>query len=156
MSMRSLTKTHVFPEKTITVHAHSGDVMEMLGLKRGGHLPDEGMPARVIQGIKVWVEPTPGPKYDACWGRPRKSSAHRVMCECPDCGKHMSVGRLHQHVCKDKRQPQPEFDLYWSPEGKKIATVKAKNARLAIRKAPAPYRKFLGEIYAQLAPEKTQ
>lgn len=41
------------------------------------------------------------------------------------------------------------FKLYWSPEGRCIATVQAKNARAAIRKAPQPYRKYLGEIYAQ-------
>lgn len=41
------------------------------------------------------------------------------------------------------------FELYWSPEGKLIATVKAKDARAAIRKAPQPYRKYLGEIYAK-------
>lgn len=41
------------------------------------------------------------------------------------------------------------FDVYWSPEGKKIATVKAVNARAACRMAPMPYRKFLGEVYAK-------
>jgi hypothetical protein len=40
------------------------------------------------------------------------------------------------------------YDLYWSPEGKKIATVSARNMRAAIRKAPRPYKKYLGEIYA--------
>tara|TARA_B100001778_G_scaffold334952_2_gene349503 strand:- start:20281 stop:20424 length:144 start_codon:yes stop_codon:yes gene_type:complete len=40
------------------------------------------------------------------------------------------------------------FDLYWSPEGSKIARVKAKTMRAAIRKAPKPYRRYLGEIYA--------
>jgi hypothetical protein len=40
------------------------------------------------------------------------------------------------------------FDIYWSPEGRKIATVQAKDARAAIRKAPKPYRKYLGEMYA--------
>lgn len=39
------------------------------------------------------------------------------------------------------------FELYWSPEGKKIATVSAKNHRAAICKAPAPYKKYKGEIY---------
>lgn len=38
--------------------------------------------------------------------------------------------------------------LYWSPEGKKIATVSAPSAARAIRKAPKPYKKYLGEIYA--------
>lgn len=40
------------------------------------------------------------------------------------------------------------WDLYWAPEGRKIATVQARTARAAKRKAPQPYRKFLGEIYA--------
>lgn len=45
-------------------------------------------------------------------------------------------------------QTNKHFDLYWSPEGRKIACVDAKDERAAIRKAPQPYRKFLGEIYA--------
>jgi hypothetical protein len=40
------------------------------------------------------------------------------------------------------------FDLYWSPTGQKIATVRARTKRAAVRKAPKPYRKYLGEIYA--------
>ena len=40
------------------------------------------------------------------------------------------------------------WNLYWSPTGQLIATVQAKNLAAAIRKAPFPYRKYLGEIYA--------
>ena len=40
------------------------------------------------------------------------------------------------------------WDVYWSPEGRKIATVQAITQRAAIRKAPQPYRKYLGEMYA--------
>jgi hypothetical protein len=40
------------------------------------------------------------------------------------------------------------YDVYWSPEGRKIATVQATSERAAIRKAPLPYRKALGECYA--------
>ena len=40
------------------------------------------------------------------------------------------------------------YKLYWSPEGKHIATVKAKSSFAARRMAPKPYREFLGEIYA--------
>lgn len=40
------------------------------------------------------------------------------------------------------------FELFWSPEGKKIATVKATSAHAAKRKAPKPYKKYLGEVYA--------
>jgi hypothetical protein len=44
----------------------------------------------------------------------------------------------------------PAFDLYWSPTGERIAQgIEARTMRAAIRKAPMPYRKFLGEIYAQ-------
>ena len=39
------------------------------------------------------------------------------------------------------------YHLFWSPEGREIATVLAKNASAAKRKAPKPYRKYLGEIY---------
>jgi hypothetical protein len=39
------------------------------------------------------------------------------------------------------------WDIYWAPEGRKIATVEAKTARAAKRKAPQPYRKYLGEMY---------
>lgn len=38
--------------------------------------------------------------------------------------------------------------LYWSPEGRPIATVQARTSLSAIRKAPKPYRKYPGEIYA--------
>lgn len=44
------------------------------------------------------------------------------------------------------------FDVYWSPEGRKIATVVARNERAAVRKAPKPYRKYPGELYAVRVP----
>jgi hypothetical protein len=84
-------------------NAHSIHVMRMLGLRPGGHLPAEGMPVRVIQGIKVWVTPYVARTYVEPWSgmaRRVKSSKHRVMAECPHCGKHLSAGRLHQHKCK--------------------------------------------------------
>lgn len=41
--------------------------------------------------------------------------------------------------------------LVWSPEGRTIAAgIPAKTQRVAKRKAPMPYRKYLGEIYAEL------
>ena len=41
------------------------------------------------------------------------------------------------------------WSLYWSPEGRKIAVnISAESASAAIRKAPQPYKKYLGEIYA--------
>jgi hypothetical protein len=41
------------------------------------------------------------------------------------------------------------FNLFWSPEGRKIATVEALDSVRAIRKAPLPYRKYKGEIWAE-------
>lgn len=41
------------------------------------------------------------------------------------------------------------YQLVWSPEGRPIGAVKAKDTRAAIRKADKPYRKHLGEIYAK-------
>ena len=41
------------------------------------------------------------------------------------------------------------FKVYWSPEGRVIATVSAKDERAAIRKALYPYRRYLGEMYAE-------
>ena len=42
-----------------------------------------------------------------------------------------------------------KWTLYWSPEGKAIGVVLAHSASAAIRKAPKPYKKYLGEIYAE-------
>jgi hypothetical protein len=41
-----------------------------------------------------------------------------------------------------------QWDLFWSPEGRKIGRVTASTAKAAKRKADLPYRKYLGEIYA--------
>jgi hypothetical protein len=70
-------------------NAQSGEVLAMLGLKPGHHLPKEGMPVRKIQGIEVWVASSDVKK---------NRFTHRVMAKCPVCGKAMSAGRLHQHA----------------------------------------------------------
>lgn len=53
-----------------------------------------------------------------------------------------------QGIDKGQLPPLKSWDVYWSPEGRKIATVEARTARAAIRKAPYPYRRYLGELYA--------
>jgi hypothetical protein len=41
------------------------------------------------------------------------------------------------------------YRLIWSPTGQCIAeNVQARTPQAAVRKAPLPYRKYLGEIYA--------
>jgi hypothetical protein len=47
------------------------------------------------------------------------------------------------------------YDVYFAPEGRCIATVEAKDARSAIRKAPQPYRRYLGEMYALVVTDNT-
>jgi hypothetical protein len=73
--------------------AHSHMVNQLLGVTR---LPVKGMPPQVIQGITVFVQPLP-PRQPG----QRKRSTHRVMAICPGCSRIMSVGRLHQHLCKE-------------------------------------------------------
>lgn len=42
------------------------------------------------------------------------------------------------------------YKLVWSPTGQTIATVQASTMKAAKSKAPLPYRKYKGEIYAEL------
>jgi len=73
--------------------AWASDMYEFLGLDRlAGKLPTEGMPVRDIQGVQVYVKPLPP-------GPPRKRQSLRVTAIC-ECGRHVPVGRMHQHKCK--------------------------------------------------------
>jgi hypothetical protein len=72
--------------------ASAGDMYELLGVTAGS-LPAEGMPERTIQGVRVYVKPLP-PKTGT-----RRNFGLRVTAICP-CGRHVPVGRLHQHKCK--------------------------------------------------------
>jgi hypothetical protein len=45
------------------------------------------------------------------------------------------------------------YTLYWSPEGRPICTVQANSLKAAKRKAPKPYSRYIGEIYAVLGDE---
>lgn len=81
-------------------HADSADLREMLELGSKGRLPVEGMPARFIQGVAVWVRPL-GPNLTK-----RKRSTHRVMACCPRCHVTVSAGRLHQHKCNFAKSPR--------------------------------------------------
>lgn len=75
---------------------------------------------------------------DSCWIKQVKETACNAIDE---------AERLVQEAIEKERGKT--WDLFWSPEGKKIATVQAKTARAAIRKAPKPYHQYLGEIYAE-------
>lgn len=94
------TRPFLHSPRWTTLNAHSDDVKAMLGLPK--KLPKEGVPPRIVQGIKVWVEPAAAAVYVMRWGQRKllKRSTHRVMAECPLCGAHLSAGRLHQHKCQ--------------------------------------------------------
>jgi len=47
------------------------------------------------------------------------------------------------------KRAKKTYDVYWSPEGRKIATVEASTAKAAKGKAPLPYRKHKGEMYVK-------
>jgi len=74
--------------------ASAHDMYRELGVRR---LPAEGMPERVIQGVRVYVKPLPPLPL-------RQRQSLRVMAIC-NCGRHVPVGRLHQHIC-----PAAPFD----------------------------------------------
>lgn len=79
---------------------HSHHMMQKFGIT-GQYWPDAGMAPRMIDGIKVWVTPR-AEKANKALGV-KKSSTHRVLCECPTCGHVLSAGRLFQHSCTRRR-----------------------------------------------------
>ena len=83
--------------------ADSAAMLKLIGVT-GPKLPKEAIEPRYIQGIRVWVEPHV-PRYSKRDPSVElKTSKHRVLCECPNCGHVLSVGRLHQHLCNATRR----------------------------------------------------
>ena len=52
------------------------------------------------------------------------------------------------------RVPLKVYRLYWAPEGRQIAVVRAATAAIAVKKTPKPWSKYLGEVYAEEAVTK--
>jgi hypothetical protein len=50
---------------------------------------------------------------------------------------------------KNPAKTMKTFELVWSPTGQKIGTVRATTAKAAKGKAPKPYSRYKGEIYAR-------
>lgn len=61
---------------------------------------------------------------------------------------------LAKKTVRRRNPPQKVYTLVWAPTGQKIGTVTASNMKAAIRKAPAPYSKYKGEIYAEVSKAK--
>lgn len=56
---------------------------------------------------------------------------------------------IRMHRAKVQPPKMHRFKLVWSPEGKTIAEVTAKDAQAAKRQTPYPYRRMRGEVYAE-------
>lgn len=67
--------------------AHARTMYELLGHDPDKHLPDEGLPGRMIQGKWVWVRS----RADTPRGQ------HRVLTECPTCLQIVQAGKLFMH-----------------------------------------------------------
>jgi hypothetical protein len=65
----------------------------LFGLDPKKHLPN-GLAPRMVNGIKMWIEPKTVYMYD----HPRPPMKLRALCECPICFKVVSIGRLGQHA----------------------------------------------------------
>jgi hypothetical protein len=64
------------------------ELYEALGLDPKRHLPDAGLPERMVGNVRCWVVPKiPGKSQDAA----------RVKCICPHCNKWLTAGKFHQH-----------------------------------------------------------
>lgn len=73
-------------------YASATDMYRALGVP-DAKLPIEGMPERLIDGVRVYVKPL-------VKGATRKETfALRVYAICDDCARHIPVGRMHQHSC---------------------------------------------------------
>lgn len=70
------------------------------GLGAHAPWPAAGMSARVVDGVRLWVEPLQSKEErQFLWNGHRcHRNPHRLMAECPVCGKVTSYGRLHQHL----------------------------------------------------------
>jgi hypothetical protein len=73
----------------------SYELLPLLGISRGGHLPPEGFDPVEVQGIIFKCEPSMAPRYRN--GRRVKSSKHRVFYLCKDCTRWIPFGRAGQH-----------------------------------------------------------
>jgi hypothetical protein len=60
---------------------------------------------------------------------------------------HETIDEFYARI-NAQRNALRTFELMWAPSGQLIAVVKATSPRQAIAKAPMPYRRYRGEIYA--------
>lgn len=103
-----------------TTYANADDLAKLLGLKGTSQYPDAGIPEQVIHGVRVYVKPRVKDVLH------RHGSKHRAFAICV-CGRHVPVGRLHQHKCAGTPQPAlsvtPEEDAAFAALAAKLAAA---------------------------------
>lgn len=123
--------------------AQESELRQLFGVT-DSRWPDQGCPARYIQGILVHVLPKDhASRYheSPTLGTVRRST-HRCIALCPGCGAQVSVGRLARHRCAAGADNEERLRrLEWQQ------TTDRANAKAALRTLA---------IAAFAAPEETQ
>lgn len=89
--------TSKYPVQIVTdagyqVRASANRCKPFFGLLEWENWADEGHSSVTVQGVRLFVMS----KKDAAMYNANRP--HRLMAGCPDCGKVVSYGRLHQHM----------------------------------------------------------
>lgn len=73
---------------------HDAGMKMYFGLTSADKWPKEGLPARNISGVEVFVKPLDPNR--------RSARQHRARALCPHCGLEFSAGRINYHIpfCK--------------------------------------------------------
>ncbi len=95
----NLRYQHEFPDgRTFNWPMRWDQLYVALGLDPNKHLPVDGLGRQYVGNVLVWVVPKiPG----------RNQDAKRVWCECPDCGRVLTAGKLQQHRKVHRRGDDP-------------------------------------------------
>jgi hypothetical protein len=141
-----------------TWYADNWDMHELLGLPRGGRLPVEGMPERLIQGVRVYVKPLIGERPvrgNPLFGqrlRRGKRNGHRVIAIC-GCGQHVSAGRLHQHKCEKLTAVRKAIERLESQHEQRVHPCKYGHLGCAIVEGGLCFDEHMGRLESQLPKE---
>jgi hypothetical protein len=96
-----ITKQFSQDDEPYITRANANDLKQFFGLRYHENWAADGHAKLVIKGVTVWVNPL-GKILDPVapyWRKNIREGMHtRLMCLCPDCGKQLTYGRLHQHM----------------------------------------------------------
>lgn len=82
--------------------ATATEMKALFDLRETDNLPPEGRPAKIYNGIAIWIAPLAGdaPKHG-------RRMSHRMRARCPKCGEDVSASRLWQHLPTHDRAINP-------------------------------------------------